>query len=1303
MKESDLQTAISDCMFADQARLFEWLAQLRARSRSRNGKRRARAKLVAAIKKSARQRQQRFASLPRANFPDELPITSWRQRIAETIAANPVTIVCGETGSGKTTQLPKICLSMGRGVSGYIGHTQPRRLAARGVAARIAWELDSKPGRLIGHKIRFDQDIRKGCYVKVMTDGILLAEIQTDPSLPAYDTLIIDEAHERSLNVDFLLGYLKVLLPSRADLKLIVSSATIDTQRFSDFFDGAPIVEVEGRVYPVEVRYRPPEEDSDRVASAVEAITELWRSETGDILAFFPGERDILDAARILRGKQLGKAEILPLYARLPLTRQRRAIEPGGSRRVVLATNVAETSLTVPNVRCVVDTGVARISRYNRHAGVQRLPIEPIPRASAAQRMGRCGRIAPGVCVRLYSEADYEDRPEFGEPEILRTNLGSVLLRMRALGMRDLQAFPFIDPPRRRHVNDGLRLLRELGALDGDDELTDVGRRLARLPLDPRLGRMLLAAESQDCVADILVIAAALSVADPRDRPPGRESAAAAAHKRYRDERSDFLTLLNLWELYRDKTGSLPEGALYAFCRKRFLSVTRMREWQDVHDQLRQLVSELGIRRGGSGSGYARLHRALLAGLLRNVGFLGVDGEYTGVRGATFRVVPGSAQHAGQAKWIMAAELVETTRLYGFTAARIRPEWVEEAAGELMRRSYFDAHWDPKRGQCMVYEQSALYGLTVIPRRKRRYAPISLEEARRIFIRSALVEGQLQHDAKFLNRNRRVVARLRGFDDRLRQPDVVISDDALFHFYDERVPVHVCDFRSFDGWAAQLSDEEADELCLNETGLVADRFKDDVPTRFPDTIDVGGQQLDLEYKFSPGAPDDGLTLRVPVDLLGEIDPRRFGWLVPGYLEEKVQALLRGLPKSLRREIVPLTEVTESFVGATGHTDTALVTALSGHLRRTRGVDIGESRWREDRLPDQLRMNFSVIDAEGVQVTCGRDFADLQRRFAAGNGASAAGAPDNGKTGLVDWTVGDMPEHLDLRRGARRVRVFPMLEDAGDSVSLSASESKERARALHRLGVRRLFMLANNRELQKLRKNLPGLDRLCLAYVLIADERPDWHAPRTDPRLDGKRRSGRSELAQDILEAGAWRALGESAAEVRSEAAFRQASAAACEALPSIVAEICELCEEILEGYRLVRKQFDESPIPGRAESIGDIKRHLSGLVFRGFVSATPYESLQAFPRYLQALNRRIDKLRSGGARDSDKVATLEPLWARFVARAKDHATRGRSDTELDRYRWMIEEFRVSLFAQEIGTAYPVSTQRLDGQWSRVTP
>jgi ATP-dependent helicase HrpA len=537
----------------------------------------------------------------------------------------------------------------------------------------------------------------------------------------------------------------------------------------------------------------------------------------------------------------------------------------------------------------------------------------------------------------------------------------------------------------------------------------------------------------------------------------------------------------------------------------------------------------------------------------------------------------------------------------------------------------------------------------------------------------------------------------------LRQPDVVISEDALFHFYDERIPPHVCDCQSFDGWATKLSDAEAEELCLNEIDLVAGRFDDDVLVRFPDSLDVGDHPLDLEYKFSPGAPDDGLTLRVPVDLLREIDPRRFGWLVPGYLEEKVQALLRGLPKPLRREIVPLTEVAESFVTESNPPGTALAAALSGHLRRARGVDIAESRWREDGLPEHLRMNFSVIDGEGAQVACGRDFADLQRRFAASSGAASNGAPDISKTGLLDWTVGDMQEHLDLRRGARRVRVFPMLEDAGDSVSCGASESRERARALHRLGVRRLFMLANNRELQRVGKNLPGLDRLCLAYALVDDERPEWHPPRTGPRPEEKGRSGRSELAQDILEAGAWRALGESAAEVRSEIAFRRASAAGRQALPSTVAEICELCEEILEGFRSVRKQFDGSPIPGRAESIEDIKRHLGGLVYRGFVSATPYESLEAYPRYLQALNRRIEKLRRGGARDSDKVAVLEPHWTRFVARAKDHAARGRSDAELDRYRWMIEEFRVSLFAQEVGTAYPVSRQRLDGQWSRVAP
>ncbi len=1304
MNTTNLETAILQCMLADQPRLRRRLARLGGKGRGKNGARRAHKSLRTEIDRSTKRRLERLAALPKPDFPEVLPITAALKEIAGTIETHQVTIVCGDTGSGKTTQLPKICLSLGRGVSGYIGHTQPRRIAARGVALRIASELGSAPGRVVGHKVRFDRDVNDSCYLKVMTDGILLAEIQSDPKLLNYDTIVIDEAHERSLNVDFLLGYLKLLLPSRPDLKLIVSSATIDTERFSEFFDGAPVVEVSGRMYPVEVRYRPLEttngEPADRVDQAVDEIRELWRKEQGDILAFFPGERDIIEAARALKDKAPNGAEVLPLYARLPLARQRRAIEAGSVRRIVLATNVAETSVTVPKVGCVVDTGVARVSRYNRHSGVQRLPIEPVSRASADQRKGRCGRTGPGVCVRLYSEADLETRPEFPEPEILRTNLASVLLRMRALGIRELDTFPFIDPPARRHVNDGLRLLRELGALDSEDELTDTGRRLARLPLDPRLGRMLLAAEVHGCVADILVIASALSVADPRDRPPGREAAAAAAHRRYADERSDFLSLLNLWALYQKKTRGLPDKALHAFCRKRFLSLTRMREWRDVHDQLRQLAAELGIHRGSFGATYARVHKALLAGLLRNVGFLGAEREYTGVRGANFRVAPGSAQHPGQAKWIMAAELVETSRLYAFTAARVRPEWIEEAAGDLVRRSYFDAHWDAKRGVPMVYEQSALYGLTVIPKRRRRYASISADEARRIFIRAALVEGQMDRSAPFVDHNRKVVSRLRAFDDRLRQPDVLISDGALYEFYDHRVPSNVFDLGSFDGWVRQLDDADLDDLCLDEEALVSARLDPGVYARYPDSLEVGEHRLSLRYLFSPGLPDDGITVVVPLGLLSLLDERSFDRLVPGYLEEKVQAMLRALPKSLRREIVPLNEFCARFLEQAAAPGDALIDALTAFARRMHGVEFPAEAWRPDRLPDHLRMNYAVVNAEGEEIDSGRNLADLQRRSSAGGDGSTPNSHAVAQRGLTDWSVGNIADQEEASQASGKVLVYPMLEDKGDSVWLTASESKERAQMLHQHGVRRLFMLTRNRDLRRLRKTLSGLERLELAYAAVHASPPAWQVQNGQFGLAVE---ADARVSDQILHVAITRALGESGLAVRKEAEFRAVSKNALSSLPALAAELCALCEDILDRHRRIHRTLDENPPPGRAESIDDIRSHLDTLVYRGFILSTPLEQLENYPRYLEALERRIEKIRLGGARDADKVSAIASHWERFVARAVDHLARGRSDPERERYRWMMEEYRVSLFAQEVGTAYPVSQKRLDSQWAKVSP
>lgn len=1302
-----LDAAISECMLADQPALRQRLARLSGDVAGSNRRRGARTRLRRAIARSSARRKRRLENLPRAIIPDSLPISSSRESIAETLVANPVTIVCGETGSGKTTQLPKICLQVGRGVSGLIGHTQPRRVAARSVAARIAEELGSTAAKTVGHKVRFDRDVASDCYIKVMTDGILLAEIQSDPMLTAYDTIIIDEAHERSLNVDFLLGYLKTLLPARPELRLIVSSATIDTQRFSDYFAGAPVVEVEGRTYPVEIRYQPGEErnseSDDGIVQAVSAIGDLWANESGDILAFFPGERDIHEAIRKLRGKPLPDAEILPLYARLPIAAQRRALEPGHKRRIVLSTNVAETSVTVPKVRCVVDTGLARISRYNRHSGVSRLPVERVSRASADQRKGRCGRVGAGVCVRLYSEEDFQQRTMFTEPEILRSNLAAVLLRMRALGLKDLAEFPFIDPPNRRHVNDGLRLLRELRALNEDDELTPIGRQLSRLPLEPRLGCMLLAAEHQDCVADILVIAAALSVADPRLRPPGRENAADAAHRRYADERSDFLTLLNLWDLYHTRPRGLSDDSLRKFCRKRFLSLSRMREWQDVHDQLKQVAAELGLRRGRRGGAYARIHKALLSGLLRNVGFLNAEREYIGVRGASFRVAPGSAQHAAKAKWIIAAELVETSRLYAFIAARIRPEWIEDAAGDLIRKTYFNAYWDRGRGRCMVYEQCALYGLTVIPRRRRRYAPVCPEEARRLFIRSALVDGQIDASARFLKHNLEVIARLRGYEDRLRQPDALISNDELYDFYHHRVPSHVFDLHSFESWNRNMDEAEFDDLCLDESSLVNERLPDSFMSQFPDWLDVGPYRFRLGYQFAPGAIDDGIRAVVPVDLLGELEPGPFSWLVPGYVEEKVQALLKALPKSCRRELAPVSDVVAGFLERLSPADGSIVSALGMHLRQMRGVDVAEDNWDESHLPNHLRMIFIVTAPDGSILGSGRELADLQRRFARRSPVNRAEArPASGTNTLTTWSVGDLPEEIEQFRRGQKVRLYPALVDRRDAVFMMLSESPDQARRAHGRGVCRLFMLTRRREIQLLGRNIPNLHRLNLAYAPVNNDPPAWI--RHDAEGGERLRNGPDSLVDDIVYAASMRALEQAGGPaVRTQSGFAEVSETAAARLGETAAEISDLCGDILSTFRTVRLMLDEHSIMAREESLEDIRLHLEGLVYRQFVALTPFESLRHYPRYLRALERRIEKLKQGGARDAEKVAALKPRWQRYVAKSRDHAARGRRDDQLDRYRWMMEEFRVSLFAQEIGTAYPVSTQRLDHQWVKVVP
>ena len=1230
----------------------------------------------------------------------ELPIAAKAQNIARAVAEHPVTLVVGATGSGKSTQLAKICLGAGRGAGAMIGHTQPRRIAARSVAARIASELGPGLGKLVGWQVRFRRHTARNTRIKLMTDGILLAEIQGDRDLRAYDTLIIDEAHERTLNVDFVLGYLRELVRRRPDLRVVVASATLEVEKLRAFFDAAPVIEVEGRTHPIEIRYRPGE-DGDDVPEKVGGALEELRGEPGDVLVFLSGEREIRETEARLRHLGLPDTELFPLHARMSAARQQVLFTPVDRRRVVLATNVAETSLTVPGIRFVIDTGTARISRYAHRTGVQRLPVEPISRASADQRAGRCGRVGPGVCIRLYDEADLAARPAHPEPEIGRSDLAAVLLRMLSLGMHDVERFPFIDPPDRRHVNDGLRLLRELGAVDADDSLTAIGRRLARLPLDPRIGRMLLEADALGCVADVLVIASFLSVPDPREWNAGRKGPAQNARERFADARSDFLGIVNLWRRFRS-AAKQPDESMRRFCRRHALAPARMRDWLDVHGQIRDICGELGIRPRALGAPPGRVHRALLAGLLRCVGARTPEGRYSGLRGTTFRLASGSVLHPAVAPWIVAAEVVETERAYAFVAGRVRAEWVEKAAGDLVRRTHYDAHWNARRAEPMVFEQVALYGLTLIARRRVRFAPVSREGAREVFVRSGLVENGYACAHPFMERNRRELARLRTVEHKLRTPGAVVSDDAIFAFYDARVPPHVVDGWTFEEWFSGLDEDGARTLELGREdiapGVPAAR-----EAEFPDVLRIDDLELALAYRFAPGESDDGLTVSVPLDVLVDLDPGRFEWLVPGMLEEKVLALLRALPKSLRRTVMPLAGLGREFVAGACAGNGSLHEALARFLDRTRAVSVPRDAWSPARLrrvlPAHLLMRFEVTDGDGAVLGRGRRLDEIERRLVGRQEPRKGAVPERAQRGHASWTFGAVPAEVEDPVGDGSGVVFPALCDIGTGVVVEHFQARGAAERNHRGGLVRLFALAMRREARECLRALPGIDELCLLYAMIAPP-PDWVDPPS--RDAGRPEPGTcAEARRDLVDRTVGRVFVAPAGAVRERGRFEVVLAAGRGEFAGGLATAIEGGLAVLRAARAVRRLIDAPDLHAPPESLADARCQLDGLVHHGFLAATPDDAFTSLPRYLEALQVRLEKLRRGGSNDVRRLAEILPLQQRLESKARDTRARGRSDAELARHRWMLEEYRVSVFAQELGTAYRVSRKKLDAQWTRV--
>jgi ATP-dependent helicase HrpA len=1229
--------------------------------------------------------EQRLANLPRPTYPEDLPVVAKRGEIAAAIAAHQVVIVCGETGSGKTTQLPKICLELKRGVAGLIGHTQPRRIAARSVAARIASELKSPLGHAVGYKVRFSDRLSPHTYVKLMTDGILLAETQSDRLLEAYDTLIIDEAHERSLNIDFLLGYVKRLLPRRPDLKVIVTSATIDAERFSRHFGGAPVIEVSGRMYPVEIRYRPlvDEEDADLGQAIVDAVDELARERiNGDILVFLPGEREIREASEALRRHHPQGVEILPLYARLSFEEQQRVFRPGGARRIVLATNVAETSLTVPGIRCVIDTGLARINRYSYRNKVEQLQVEKISRASADQRAGRCGRIGPGICIRLYSEEDYAARPAYADPEILRSSLASVILRMKSLGIGEVEDFPFLDPPAPRMITDGYQLLAELGAVDERRNLTQTGRRLSKFQTDPRIARMILAAAEQNCLAEVLIIASALCVQDPRERPMERAAAADRAHEPFADERSDFLGYLGLWKFFDEAIRHRKSNRRLAqFVREHFLSHRRLREWRDVHGQLAAAAGEMGMHPNEKPATYEQIHRALLAGLLGNVGFRDEEGEYLGARGIRFAIFPGSGLRKAQPKWIMAAELVETARLYARCVARIDPEWIEPLARHLVNRHYFDPHWEKERAMVVAYERVTLYGLTIVPKRRVHYGPIHPREAREIFIRQALVAGEYQTRAPFFEHNRRLVREVQELEHRARRRDVLVDDEAIYAFYDALVPPEVHNGAAFEKWRREAERAQPKLLFLTRDYLMRHSASEITEEQFPETLQVAGSELKLKYRFDPGHPLDGVTVTVPLYLLNRLDPAPFDWLVPGLIREKVAWYLRALPKSLRRSLVPLPQQVTAFleqVDLEMRTEDSFTGALARFVGRRTGEPVRASIWEGSEVPPHLRMNFRVIDEAGRELAMGRDLAALKAQLGQAAQLTFGEAGDGiEREDIRAWDFGDLPEEISFTRGGRRLTGYPALVDEGDSVAIRLFDVREAAQSAMRSGVVRLLCLCLKEQMKQLERGLPGFEQAALQLRAVA---------------------AADDLRRDLIAAIVDRAFVGDDPLPRTEKEFEAQRTRARARLPAVTEAACLHFAAIAGEYQRVALRLADAG-SAAARPAADIRAQLARLVYRGFFSATPWERLADLPRYLKAMQRRLDKYPNDPGRDAKHAASIAEFEKRLEERRERLRKAGTTDPRLEEFRWHLEELRVSLFAQELRTRYPVSCKRLDKLWN----
>ncbi|MBE9567227.1 MAG: ATP-dependent RNA helicase HrpA [Proteobacteria bacterium] len=1288
-------------MFAD---VFRFRRRLHKLKKQKDGKLAATAfsQLSKDIEQSINTVQARKQNLPRITYPDDLPIAQKSELIKNTIRQNQVTILCGETGSGKTTQLPKICLDIGLGIRGKIGHTQPRRLAARAVSQRIADELKTELGNEVGFKVRFSDRSNERSYIKLMTDGILLAECSHDPYLNQYDTIIIDEAHERSLNIDFLLGYLRRLISKRKDLKIIITSATIDPERFAKHFDNAPVINVSGRTYPVEVRYRPfqsAEEDTGRTLQdgIIEAVNELSRIDRGDILVFLSGERDIRETADALSEAQakgrynraLDNTEVLPLLARLSNAEQNRIFHPSNKRRIVLATNVAETSLTVPGIRYVIDSGVARISRYSWRSKIQRLPIEKISQASANQRMGRCGRVAEGVCIRLYDEDDFDLRDEFTEPEIKRTNLAAVILQMENMRLGHIDDFPFVEPPDERLINDGYKLLFELGAIDRQHKITKIGKHLGHFPIDPKLARILLQAKNEDALREVLIIVSALATQDPRERPLDKQQAADEKHAAFKDKVSDFIFYINLWQAYHAEKEQLSANQLRKWCRKNFISWMRMREWIDTFNQIKKMLSNLkmSLHEDTSSASYEQIHRSLLTGFLANIGFKDEGKEYLGARSKKFHVFPGSVLFRSTPKWILSAEIVETTKVYARTNAKIDVGWVEDRARHLVKYHYSNPHWEKKRAQVVAMEQAALYGLIIHADKKISYGRINPAEAREIFIRCALIAGDFESKADFYIHNRKVLTSLETLEAKSRRRDIIVDEDVLYDFYDQRLPANVFSGSTLDKWLRK-SAGESKALYLSTEDLTRDDATPVSDDMFPDSLQMSGSRFPIEYHFDPRNHCDGITLVTPAAGLAAINPQRCEWLIPGLLQAKIVALIKSLPKQLRKNFVPAPNFAEACAQALELPDdddaSPLTTAVANHLRKMTGVLIPYDAWNEAAIDQHLLMNFRVLGVDGEVIEEGRDLQAIKDRLSGTardsvtieeSGADSDSPYDQDNVGPD--VLDSMTASIEIELQGISIKAYPALVRDGRQVNLRALQSRQEAALETHRGLRQLFINALPEQMKHLKKSIPDIQNLCLKYA-------DFGRCE-DLKLDIINKTIDEVFLFD---------------EIKTAADFAGRLDKGRAALHDTVKHWSRLLGDVLDGYRMVKKQM-KAPVLSQLDTATDIQVQLASLFPENFITMIDRQWLQEYPRYLKGIDKRYEKSKTNATRDRQLRLDFSRLWDEYTKRQTALEKQHIKSPQLEQYRWMLEEYRISLFAQELKTKFPVSEKRLKKFWNEI--